>query len=78
MEDNITKKHHSIFEQIKKTDENGVEYWSARELGKILEYTDFRNFLKVIDKAKEARQNSDQHIPNHFVDINEMVAKQEG
>lgn len=73
MKNNIIKKHHSIFESIRKIDENGSEYWQARELGRALEYTDFRNFTNVIDKAKEACQNSNQSIKNHFVDINEMV-----
>jgi DNA-damage-inducible protein D len=70
----ITKKHYSAFDEIRKTDENGIEYWSARELGRVLEYTDFRNFLKVIDKAKEACKNSRQGVLNHFVDLNEMVS----
>ncbi len=73
MSRNIAKKHHSAFEEIRRTDENGAEYWSARDLGRVLEYTDFRNFLKVIDKAREACLNSGQDISNHFVDINEMV-----
>lgn len=70
---NIAKKQHSLFEQIRKVDENGTEYWQARELARVLEYTDFRNFTNVIDKAKEACRNSNQPIENHFVDINEMV-----
>jgi len=61
------------FEQIKKINEYGSDYWSARELAKVLDYTDYRNFLKVIDKAKEACENSGQDIHNHFVDANEMV-----
>lgn len=65
--------HHSLFEAIKKQDENGTEYWSARELAKTLEYTDYRNFITVIEKAKEACKNSDHVISDHFVDFNEMV-----
>lgn len=65
--------HHSLFEAIKKEDENGNEYWSARELAKTLEYTDYRNFITVIEKAKEACKNSDHVISDHFVDFNEMV-----
>lgn len=61
------------FEIIKRIDNNTKEYWSSRELAKILEYTDYRNFLKVIDKAKIACENSDEVIHNHFVEANEMV-----
>jgi len=62
------------FEQIKKINEYGSDYWSARELAKVLDYTDYRNFLKVIDKAKEACENSGQDIHNHFVEANDMVS----
>ncbi len=73
MSNKISNPRHSLFEQIRKVDENGTEYWQARELSRVLEYTDFRNFTNVIDKAKEACRNSSQLIENHFVDINEMV-----
>jgi DNA-damage-inducible protein D len=73
MEKEITKNTQTIFEQIKETDENENEFWGARKLSKVLEYTDFRNFLAVIGKAKEACQNSEQLLENHFVDFNEMV-----
>jgi DNA-damage-inducible protein D len=52
---------------------NGVECWSARELQDILGYKEWRNFLKVIDKAKEAVVNSGDQFENHFVEINKMV-----
>lgn len=64
---------HRNFEDIKKIDENGVEYWEARELMPLLEYTDWRNFNGIIFKAKEACRNSRQTIENHFVDINKMI-----
>ncbi len=70
----ITKKALTIFEQIKQTDENGNEYWMARQLAKALEYTDFRNFSAVIAKAIEACKNSGQPVENHIVEFNEMVA----
>lgn len=69
----LTKKTVSLFESIKKIDENGNEYWTSRSLWKILEYTDYRNFQTVIEKAKIACKNSGQNIEDHFVDINEMV-----
>ena len=70
----LTKKATAIFESIKKIDENGVEYWSSRDLWKVLEYTEHRHFLPVIEKAKVACTNSGQEIHNHFEDILEMVA----
>lgn len=63
----------SIFEQIKRIDENGNEYWSARDFAKTLEYSDYRNFLNVVYKAKEACKNASHNTLDHFVDINEMV-----
>jgi DNA-damage-inducible protein D len=63
----------NIFEEIKKINEYGSEYWSARDLYKALEYREYRNFLPVIEKAKEACKNSGQDINTHFVDINDMV-----
>jgi DNA-damage-inducible protein D len=63
----------SVFEQIKKTDEHGNEYWSARQFAKVLEYTDFRNFTSVIAKAIDACKNSGHPVKNHIVEANEMV-----
>jgi DNA-damage-inducible protein D len=62
----------SVFESIKQTDENG-EYWLARQLAVILEYTDWRNFVEVMKKAAEACKNSGQQPRNHFVRVTEMV-----
>lgn len=62
------------FEIIKRIDDNGAEYWSSRELAEVLEYSDYRNFLKVIDKAKMACENSGEVIHNHFVHMDEMVS----
>ena len=73
MSKRLTKKTMSLFESIKHIDENGNEYWTSRNLWKILEYNEYRNFLPVIEKAKIACKNSGQKIEDHFVDINEMV-----
>ena len=70
----IIKQGNSLFEQIKQIDENGNEFWYARQLAKVLEYTDFRNFTGVIKKAKEACVNSGQEVSNHSVEANEMVS----
>jgi len=63
----------NIFETIKRIDDNGKEYWSSRELAKVLEYPDYRKFQNVIDKAKVACDNSNEVIHNHFVHMDEMV-----
>lgn len=73
MTKDIQKTGLSIFEQIRITDEEGNEFWVARQLAKALDYTDFRNFLSVIEKAREACVNSGQLIENHIVEFNEMV-----
>jgi DNA-damage-inducible protein D len=69
----IEKQQHQTFEQIRQTNDLNQEYWSARQLGKVLEYAEYRNFLPVIEKAKEACKNSGQTIENHFVEMHEMV-----
>ncbi len=61
------------FESIKKIDENGVEYWTARELMEILGYSLWQNFESVIKKAKQSCMNSRQFPQDHFIDINKMV-----
>ncbi len=71
--DKTEEQHSSIFEQIKRIDENGAEYWSARDLSKALEYADYRNFIKVISKAKEKCERSNQSIQYHFVEFNDMI-----
>lgn len=73
MENNLSNNTQTIFEQLKKVDENGNEYWSARELSKVLEYSEYRHFIPVINRAKEACTNSGHNIPDHFEDFLEMV-----
>ena len=62
----------NIFENIKHIDEYGNEYWYARELSKVLEYKDWRNFLKVLNKAKEACKNSGFNIDEQLVKVNKL------
>ena len=62
----------NIFENIKHMDEYGNEYWYARELSKVLEYKDWRNFLKVLNKAKEACKNSGFNIDEQLVEVNRL------
>ena len=61
------------FESIKHINESGQEFWYARELQIVLEYTDWRNFSKVIEKAQTACTNSGAQINDHFVEVNKMV-----
>lgn len=61
------------FESIKHINEDGQEFWYARELQNVLEYTEWRNFTNIIDKAKTACKNSHSDIEDHFVDVNKMV-----
>ncbi len=69
----LQKYSEQTFESMKRLNEYGVEYWEARQLQIILEYTEWRNFEKVIDKAKTACHNSGYPVDDHFVDVNKMV-----
>ncbi|MFH1561783.1 MAG: DNA damage-inducible protein D [Patescibacteria group bacterium] len=62
-----------IFEIVKKTNEDNFEFWSARDLGNILGYSEYRHFLPVIKKAKEACVNSKQPLNEHFEDYLDMI-----
>ncbi len=54
-------------------DFKGIECWSARELQVIFNYTEWRNFLKVVEKAKAACQNAGILESDHFVEVNKMI-----
>ena len=62
-----------IFDSIKYIDEEGNEYWLARELQKVLEYTQWRRFENVINKAKIACKSSNIKVNDHFADVGKMV-----
>ena len=62
-----------LFENIKHLDEYGNEYWSARELQKVLEYKEWRKFEKVINKAKVSCNKTKYNILDHFVQLDKMV-----
>ena len=62
------------FESIKHIDENGIEFWYARELQNILNYVEWRKFENVITKAKVTCENVDINVFDHFVDVDKMVS----
>ena len=66
MKYNIENHKNSVFESIKKINEIGQEYWSAREMYKTLDYKNWRKFVNVINKAKTACQKFEQQVENHF------------
>ena len=66
------KYSNNIFENIKHIDEYRNEYWYARELSKVLEYKDWRNFLRVLNKAKETCKNSGFNIDEQLVEVNKL------
>ena len=62
-----------LFEDIKHIDENGNEYWLARELMPLLEYTLWQRFSNVIKKAMENCKNSNNNVSYHFISIDKMI-----
>ncbi len=73
MKEDLSSPTQTIFEQIKRQDEDGNDFWSARDISKVLEYSEYRHFIPVIDRAKEACTNSGQQLADHFEDILEMI-----
>jgi DNA-damage-inducible protein D len=73
MERNQIQAMTEIFEGHAQQTENGVEYWLARDLQVLLGYTDWRNFMKIIEKAETACDVSGHQASDHFVDVNKMV-----
>ena len=64
---------YGIFETIKKLREDGTEYWSARELSKILQYKKWDKFLNVIERAKRACKNSEIEFEEHFPQVEKTI-----
>jgi DNA-damage-inducible protein D len=74
MNDQPTTPRISPFDAIHRVDEQGKEYWSARELGKLLGYGEYRFFKNAIQKAEEACKQSQQDVSDHFVHTHGMVS----
>lgn len=69
----IANKHHATFEGVRQVDEYGNEFWLARDLAPLLDYQQWRNLMQVIDKARQACENSGRVVADHFADISKMV-----
>ena len=75
---NNMNKNDKSFENIKHIDENGVEFWYARELMKVLQYSKWQNFEKIINKAKTSCKNSDISVFEHFTDVSKTIKMPKG
>jgi DNA-damage-inducible protein D len=75
---NIKEYQEKIFEEIKHINEYGEEFWYARELQKVLDYSEWRNINLVINKAITACENSQNNRSDHFVDVNKTIAMPKG
>ena len=69
----IAEQHHETFEGIRQFDAEGNEFWIARQLAKVLEYSEYRHFQPVIERAREACRNSGHSVEDHFEDVLDMV-----
>ena len=72
MTEGLSTYSEDTFESIKHINEYGQEYWLARELQPVLEYTEWRNFKKIISKAIDACINSGFLADDHFVNVNKI------
>lgn len=73
MANDVSKRANLTFDSIRRVDDAGQEYWLARDLARVLDYSQYRHFLPVIERAKEACANSGQAVEDHIEDILHMV-----
>ena len=78
MKNKLIEGNQTIFEQIREVDENGNEFWGARKLSKILGYSEYRHFLPVVERAKEACKNSGNQMSDHIEDVLDMITLGKG
>lgn len=69
----LKAKEYKKFEDIKHIREDGSKFWSARELAGALEYTQWRNFSKVIERAMIACENSGHDVSDDFAEVSKIV-----
>ena len=69
----LSKYNKNVFESIKQVNQYKNEFWSARDLAKVLEYLKWDNFVNVINKAKSACQQSGINPSDHFADVGKMI-----
>lgn len=70
---NLIAKEYKLFEAIKHLSEDGHEFWYARELATVIEYIQWRNFEKVLDRAMLACKNSGYEIRDHFAKVSKTI-----
>ena len=73
MSTELTTYNEQTFENIKHINEDGQEYWLARELQPVLDYAQWRNFYEAVERAKLACKNSGIEAEDHFADVSKMV-----
>lgn len=69
----LIAKEYKSFEETKRMSDDGVEFWYARELAEVLEYVQWRNFAKVLERAMLACKNSGYEISDHFADLSKTI-----
>jgi DNA-damage-inducible protein D len=70
----VARQHHVTFESLRRVDDEGNEYWLARELMPVLEYETWRSFRAVIAKAQTAAEQVDVRANDHFAELGKMVS----
>ncbi len=63
----------SPFDAIRRVDEQGREYWNAKDLGKLLGYSQYNKFKNVIRKAEKACEESGEAVSDHFIHLDEVI-----
>jgi len=69
----LSKPGSTLFEEIRKVDDKGNEYWTSRDMAKVLEYSEYRHFVPVVDKARVACKISGHNVNDHFEEYLDMI-----